>query len=89
MEVADKKRNKIADSRNGRMTERQIKRKVGEAWTLLKDPVFEKGLLVSAELLYYDKDKTKVREQLRKREHGGHYAFFYYGKIDPNVIYVL
>ena len=88
MEATVKKRSKAIDRQNGVMTERQIKRKVGQGWALLKDPVYEKGLLVSAELLYYNADKAKVREELRKCQNG-HYAFFFFGKTDPNVVYVL
>ena len=89
MEVAVKTRKKAISGQEGLLTERQIKKKVGEAWALLKNPVYEKGLLVTAELLYYNADKAKVREQLRKREPGGHYAMFYYGTIDPNIVYIL
>ena len=86
METIVKKRN---DKIVSRMTERQIKKKVGEAWALLENPVYnEKGVLASAELLYYDADKEKVREIARKREKG-HFALFFYGTPDPNVIYLL
>jgi len=73
----------------GRLTERQIKKRVGEAWALLKNPEFsEKEVLLSAELLYYDADKTKVREKMREYKKG-HFALFYYGTPDPNIIYLL
>ena len=86
METTVKKRSSKA---NGRLTARQIKRKVGEAWALLENPEFnEKEVLLSAELLYYDADKAKVREQMRKYEKG-HFALFFYGTPDPNVIYLL
>ena len=78
----------------GRLTERQIKKRVGEAWALLENPEYnEKQVLLSAELLYYSTDKAKVREQMRNqfgtRENGGHFAMFYYGTPDPNVVYIL
>jgi len=78
----------------GRMTKRQIKKKVGEAWALLENPVYnEKQVMLSAELLYYDADKTKVHEEMSKqfgtRKNGGHFAVFYFGTPDPNVIYLL
>ena len=73
----------------GRLTERQIKRRVGEAWAVLGNPVFdEKEVLVSAELLYYNADKVKAREYLRECKNG-HFAFFFFGKPDPNVVYLL
>ena len=78
----------------GRLTERQIKRRVGEAWALLENPVYnEKQVLLSAELLFYDADKVKVHEESRKyfgtRKNGGHFAVFFFGTPDPNVIYLL
>ena len=78
----------------GRLTERQIKRKVGEAWALLENPVFnEKEVLLSAELLYYDPDRNKVHEEVMKyngmRKNGGNFAVFFYGTPDPNVAYLL
>ena len=73
----------------GRLTERQIKRRVGEAWALLENPEYsEKQVLLSAELLYYSADKTKVLEEARKYKKG-HFAMFYYGTPDPNVVYLL
>ena len=72
-----------------RLTERQIKKRVGEAWALLENPVFnEKEVLISAELLYYNADKAKVREQMRKYKKGN-FALFFYGMPDPNVAYIL
>ena len=77
-----------------RMTERQIKRKVGEAWALLENPEYsEKQVFLSAELLYYDADKEKVLDEMSKqfgtRKNGGHFAVFFFGTPDPNVIYLL
>ena len=70
----------------GRMTKRQIKKKVGEAWALLENPEYsEKQVFLSAELLYYDADKEKVLEESEKYEKG-HFALFYFGTPDPNVI---
>jgi len=51
----------------GRMTERQIKKIVGKAWARHENPDnSEKQVLLSAELLYYDADKVKVREVAKK-----------------------
>jgi len=81
---------KKCDNKNVvRLTERQIKRRVGEAWAVLGNPFFnEKEVLVSAELLYYNADKAKAREYLRECKNG-HFAFFFFGKPDPNVVYLL
>ena len=91
MEPTVKKR----DSKTvGRLTERQIKRRVGEAWALLENPEFnEKEVLLSAELLYYDADRDKVHEEVMKykgvRKNCGHFAVFFFGTPDPNVVYLL
>ena len=79
---------------NGRLTKRQIRKRVGEAWALLENPEFnEKEVLLSAELLYYDADRGKVHEEVMKlretRKNGVHFAVFYFGTPDPNVIYLL
>jgi len=78
----------------GRLTERQIKRRVGEAWALLENPVYdEKQVMLSAELLYHDADRAKVHKEVMKykgtRKNGGHFAVFFYGTPDPNVAYLL
>ena len=91
METTVKTRNKKAV---GRLTERQIKRKVGEAWALLENPEFnEKEVLLSAELLYYNADRDKVHEEVMKysgaRKNRGHFAVFFFGTPDPNVVYLL
>ena len=70
------------------MTYSQIKRKVGEAWAFLENPVYERGMLTSANLLYYDSDKAKVLEQFDKYEKG-HFAMFFFGKMDTKQVYIL
>jgi len=71
------------------MTTRQIKKKVGEAWALLENPVFdEKEVLVSAELLYYNTNKAKVLEEMSKYKKG-HFAMFFFGTMNPNIVYLL
>ena len=83
METIVKKQNKdIA------MTYRQIKRKVGEAWAFLENPVYERGMLTSANLLYYDSDKSKVLEQIRKYKKG-HFAIRFFGTVDAKQVYIL
>jgi hypothetical protein len=78
----------------GRMTKRQIKRRVGEAWALLENPEYsEKEVLLSAELLYYNADRDKVHEEVMKcrgtRKNGGYFAVSFFGTPDPNVVYLL
>jgi len=83
--VSSKKSNKNSTT----MTERQIKRKVGEAWAFLENPVYDdRGVMKSANLLYYNADKKKVWEHSRKYNKG-HFAVFYYGTWDKNLLYTL
>ena len=90
MEVAVKKSKKSAEPHDAALTERQIKRRVGEAWALLESPVYERGILVSAKLLYFNADKTKVWEEYQKNKKVHyHYALRFYGNMDPNTIYTL
>ena len=70
------------------MTSAQIKRKVGQSWAVLKNPVYDRGMLVSAELLYYNSDKAKVLEELSKCQ-TGHFAMFFFGTINKNQVYTL
>ena len=86
METTTKRRSSKAI---GRLTERQIKRRVGEAWAVLGNPEFnEKDVLISAELLYYNADKAKVLEKMSQCKNGT-FAMFFYGTPDPNVVYLL
>ena len=70
------------------MTNVQIKKKVGEAWAFLENPVYEKGALVSANLLYFNTDKAKVMEQFSKYRKG-HFALYFFGTVDTEQIYIL
>ena len=92
MEVTDKKYKKPSEIHDRMLTERQIKRRVGKTWALLENPIYERGLLTSAKLLYFNEDKAKVRKELREnleQRKSGHYALRFYGTIDPNLIYIL
>ena len=86
MEAIIKSRHK--EKQQVSMTSRQIKKKVGEAWAFLENPVYERGRLVSANLLYYDTDKSKVLEQIPKHKKG-HFAMFFFGTMDADLVYLL
>ena len=86
MEAVIKTRNKAG--LNNPMTSAQIRKKVGEAWAFLENPVYEKGALSSARLLYYDADKSKVLEQFGKYKKG-HFAMYFFGTVDAQQVYIL
>ena len=88
MEVAIKKPKKAAERRNGVLTYRQIRNRVGDGWAIIKNPVREKGILTHGELLYHSSNRKQALEELGKCKNG-HFAFKYCGKIDPNVVYIL
>jgi uncharacterized membrane protein YcaP (DUF421 family) len=90
METIVKKRSKarFIGKQDNTMTATQIRKNVGEAWAFLENPVYEKGVLVSANLLYYNTDKSKVLEELAKYKKG-HYAMLYFGTIDTEQVYIL
>ena len=66
----------------------QLKKKVGDAWAFLANPTYKDGVLTSAELLYYDTNKSNVIDQL-KTHTKGHYAVYYLGNIDAKQVYLL
>jgi len=70
------------------MTYSQIKSEVGNAWAFLSNPEYQNGLLQSAELLFFDENKVKVTEQLKKHTKG-HYAMVYFGEINTEQAYLL
>ena len=66
----------------------QLKKEVGDAWAFLANPIYKNGVLTSAELLYYNTNKSKVIEQLKTHTQG-HYAMYYFGDIDAKQLYLL
>jgi len=73
---------------NIKMTTKQIKRKVGEAWAFLENPVYDRGILTSANLLYHSADKDKVLDLINKYEKGN-FAIKFFGTLDPKQVYIL
>ena len=90
MEAIVKMRHKegTTGKQNIPMSFMQIRKKVGESWAFLENPVYENGMLASATLLYYDTDKSKVMEQFHKYKKG-HFALYFFGTIDTEQIYLL
>jgi hypothetical protein len=74
--------------KNNLMTYSQIRKKVGEAWAFLENPVYENGILTSAKLLYYNPDKKKVLQQFKKYKKGN-FALSFCGTIDTKQVYIL
>jgi len=72
------------------LTYKQIKKKVGEAWALIANPVYsdKTGQLKCAELLFFDKDKEKVHNESMKCKNM-HIGVFYFGEFPTNQIFIL
>ena len=70
------------------MTYTQIKKEVGSSWAFLSNPEYQNGILKSAELLFFDENKAKVTEQLKKYTKG-HYAMVYFGEVNSEQAYLL
>jgi len=88
MKTIVKNQDEVEHNNNINLTSRQIRKKVGEAWAFLENPKYEKGVLTTANLLYYNVDKKKVLEHSGKYEKG-HFALRFFGKIDTKQIYIL
>ena len=90
MEASVKKSSleKSKSKENMQMTSRQIKRKVGASWAFLENPIYEKGVLMTANLLYYSADKAKVLDQIDKYDKG-HFAIRFFGTMDKKQVYIL
>ena len=86
MEAIVKK--KHIDKQDSPMTSMQIRKRVGEAWAFLENPMYENGALTSAKLLYFDADKSKVMEQFNKYKKG-HFAMYFFGTMDAGQVYLL
>ena len=70
------------------MTYSQIKKSVGDAWAFLSNPIYKNGVLQTADLLYFNTDKSKVAERLMANKKG-HYAMFYFGDVNKEQAYLL
>jgi hypothetical protein len=81
-------KNSNITEKNNLMTYSQIRKKVGEAWAFLENPVYENGILTSAKLLYYNSDKKKVLQQFKKYQNGN-FALSFCGTIDRKQVYIL
>ena len=88
MEATVKKPKITNGSRNGALSFRQIRNKVGDGWAVIKDPEFNGAIFLKGELVYHSKDRLEALEEFGKCKSGTFY-FKYCGKPDPNVVYIL
>ena len=73
-----------------KLTYNQIKKKVGEAWALIANPIISKktGKLLRGELIFYHKNKEKVNKHARTDEHE-YITVRYFGEMPTDQIYLL
>lgn len=72
------------------LTYKQIKQKVGNAWALIANPILSEktGKLLEGELIFFDKEKTKVNKFTLKDTHK-HITVHFFGKIPKDQIFIL
>ncbi|HBX50512.1 MAG: hypothetical protein A2275_06505 [Bacteroidetes bacterium RIFOXYA12_FULL_35_11] len=76
---------------NEKLKLNQIKNRARETWALIYNPEYKDGnILISGELIYFNKDKQKVYEILKKdKSKNKNFAVLYMGKMPTNEVYVL
>jgi len=56
-------------------------------WAIIKNPEYERGVMLRGELLFYSLDRKEAYEKLKHTKE--HVAFRHFTKRDPNVVYLL
>ena len=72
------------------ITYNQIKKKVGNAWALIANPMYSEktGKLLRGELVFFDADKENVHKFTLKDKHK-HITVRYFGEIPKDQIFIL
>ena len=66
------------------LTYNQIKKKIGDAWALIYDPVYSEknGKLLKGELSFWDNNRDKVENfVLKDKNPKKHFTVLFFGKI--------
>ena len=77
-----------AGSKNGVLSFRQIRNRVGDGWAIIKDPEFDGCIFLKGELIYHNADRAKVLEEFG-RSNERDVLLKYCGKPDPNTVFIL
>ena len=77
-----------AISHNGALNLEQIKDIVGNGWAVIKNPIRDGSKLLKGELFYHSQNEDEALEELSKCKEK-HVSFRYFGKRDPNIVYLL
>jgi len=88
MEAKIKNPKKKADCKNGVLSFRQIRNRVGDGWAIIKNPERDGAILLRGELIYHSSDRAEALEEFGKCKNG-HFAFKFCGKPNPNAVYLL
>jgi len=88
METTIKKPKTAAVNRNGALTERQIRNRVGDGWAIIEDPEWNGSIFLKGKLLYHSLNKDEVVDEFCRRKEK-HLFFMHCMKPDPNVVYLL
>ena len=72
---------------SGVLTFEEIKAVAGEGWAIIKNPVRERGVLISGELYFHSHDYEEALDAM-STSGAKHVAIKFCGKRDPNVVYI-
>jgi len=75
------------DIPSGVLTFEEIKSVAGEGWAIIKNPVRERGELISGELYFHSHDKNEALDAMYSSGINRLYMKFC-GTRDPNVVYI-
>ena len=69
------------------LTFEEIKTITGNGWAIIKNPVRERGVLISGELYFHSHDYEEALDAM-STSGARHVAIKFCGKRDPNVVYI-
>ena len=75
------------DIPSGVLTFEEIKAIADNGWAIIRNPEYERGVMLRGELLFYSMDIDEAYDKLKHTKE--HVAFRHFTKRDPNVVYLL
>ena len=72
---------------SGVMTFEEIKTITGDGWAIIKNPVRDRGALISGELYFHSHDYEEALDAM-STSGAKHVAIKFCGKRNPNVVYI-
>ena len=69
------------------LTFEEIKKIADNGYAIIRNPEYERGMMIRGELLFHSTDRKEAYEKLKHTAE--HVAFRHFTKRDPNVVYLL